>query len=111
MSTITIIELPLFGKKARKLFRATELEKLKKYLMRYPNKGDVIPGTGGIRKMRWTSGDKGKRGGARVVYFYYISGSEIFLMTCYSKTDREDLSESEKKQLRKIIKPLTGKGE
>lgn len=110
MSTIAIIELPSFNKKAAILFRTKELDELKKYLMIHPDKGDIIPSTGGIRKMRWTSGDKGKRGGARVIYFYYIYGSEIFLMTCYSKKDQEDISPSEKKQLRKTVKLLTGKG-
>ena len=109
MNKITITELPPFDKKAAKLFRPTELDELKSYLMLHPDKGDVIPGTGGIRKMRWASGNKGKRGGARVIYFYHVVGTTIYLMTCYTKNEQADISLAVKKQL-KAMAELIKKG-
>lgn len=103
MSQITITELPPFDKKAAKLFRPEELDELKHYLMLHPDKGDVIPGTGGIRKMRWAAGNKGKRGGARVIYFYHVVGTTIYLMTCYTKNEQTDLPSALKKQLKAMV--------
>ncbi len=103
MSDTTIIELPPFSKKVAKILDKKEQEALHGYLIQHPEKGDVIPGTGGIRKLRWAASGRGKRGGARVIYFYHVVGSKIYLMTCYVKKDQDDISPQVKKQLKAVV--------
>ncbi len=108
--SIALIELSVFEKKARKLFSYKELSDLKDFLSKHPDQGDVIPGMGGIRKLRWAAGGKGKRSGARVIYFHYVSGLRLYLMTCYSKNEKEDITTDEKKQLLYTLEQLKNKG-
>jgi hypothetical protein len=71
-------------------------------LVEQPEAGDVIPGSGGVRKMRWAAKGKGKRGGARIIYLYVVVASRIYLLRCYSKNAKTDLTQDEKKRLRQI---------
>lgn len=103
MSDKTIIELPPFSKKVAKILDKEEQEALHLYLIQHPDTGDVIPGTGGIRKLRWAASGRGKRGGARVIYFYHVVGSTIYLMTCYLKKDQDNISPQVKKQLKAVV--------
>lgn len=106
MSTITIVELTHFCKKASRILSDKEREELHLYIAHNPHKGDVIAGTGGARKLRWAAGGRGKRGGARVIYFYHVVGITVYLMTCYAKNERDDLSPADKKQLKAIIEQI-----
>lgn len=106
MSVIAIVELPPFSKKAAKILEKEEIEALRAYLLQYPDKGDVIPGTGGIRKLRWAASGRGKRGGARVIYFYHVVGTTIYLMACYTKNEQDDLSPQVKKQLKAVVEQI-----
>lgn len=106
MSINLITEFPSFTKKAEKIFNKEELSELREFLIENPEKGDVIPATGGLRKMRWASGGKGKRGGARVIYFYHVVGSHIYLMACYTKNEQADLRPEVKKQLKSVIEEI-----
>lgn len=65
------------------------------YLAAHPKSGDVLQGTGGVRKIRWTTGSKGKSGGARVIYFFYNERIPIFLLTTFAKKEKGNLSKSE----------------
>ncbi len=103
MSVITITELPPFSKKVAKVLSQEEQEALRLHLIQYPDEGDVIPGTGGIRKLRWAASGRGKRGGARVIYFYHVVGTTIYLMACYTKNEQDDISPAVKKQLKAIV--------
>ena len=67
-----------------------------------PDAGDVITGTGGLRKIRWTSVGKGKRGGSRVIYFHAVAQSQIRMLLIYRKGIKDDLTPKEKSVLRKI---------
>jgi len=80
--------------------------KLHEYLQEQPERGDIIPGINGIRKVRFAAGGKGKRGGARIIYYYHVSDSEIFLIKAYAKSKKEDLSSAEKKDLRNFVNQL-----
>ena len=73
--------------------------------MLQPEFGDLIPETGGLRKIRWAESGrgKGKRGGLRIIYYWYARRSLIYLLVMYSKSDRDDLSAEEKKTLRKLV--------
>lgn len=106
MSVIAIVELPPFSRKAAKILEKEEIEALRAYLLQYPGKGDVIPGTGGIRKLRWAASGRGKRGGARVIYFYHVAGTAIYLMACYTKNEQDGLSPQVKKQLKAVAEQI-----
>jgi hypothetical protein len=67
-----------------------------------PDAGDVIPETGGVRKVRWRRGGSGKRGGARVIYFYHDSNRPLYLLLVYAKAHREDMTLDEKRTMRKF---------
>jgi hypothetical protein len=73
-----------------------------------PDAGDVIPGAGGARKLRWAAKGRGKRGGVRVIYVYVVIDARIYLLRCYSKNVRADLTADEKRELRKIAAHLKG---
>lgn len=70
-----------------------------------PEEGDLIPGAGGIRKLRWRDSrrGKGKRGGLRIIYYCFLSDEEIWLLTLYGKDEAADLSKDEKAQLRRAL--------
>ncbi|MGH6894635.1 MAG: type II toxin-antitoxin system RelE/ParE family toxin [Dongiaceae bacterium] len=72
------------------------------YLAANPMAGDVIPGTGGIRKLRWRAKSKGKSGGARVIYYTYDELQPIFALLIYGKGEADDLTADEKRTLSKI---------
>jgi hypothetical protein len=74
------------------------------YLLRRPEVGDLIQGSGGIRKVRWAAAGKGKRGGVRVIYFWAAARGVFFMLDIYAKSEKEDLTPDELKVLRKLVK-------
>lgn len=94
---ITVAETQLFARAAEKIWSEDELAELVDHLAHHPEAGDVIPGTGGVRKLRWARLGSGKRGGARVVYFYYRSDCPVYLLLAYAKAQASDLTADEKK--------------
>jgi hypothetical protein len=100
------VELPAFTRfRADYLdderFRALQIE-----LMEQPEKGDVIEGTGGLRKLRRPDPrrGKGKRGGLRVIYYWWADGRQFWLFTLYDKAEMDDLSAKEKGLLKEMLK-------
>ena len=81
----TVVETESFIKQAAALWSAAELDDLKDYLARNPLAGDEIPGTGGLRKLRWGRAGMGKRGRRRVIYYYYNETAPIYLFMAYAK--------------------------
>jgi len=81
-------------------YRALQL-----HLARDPEAGDVIPGTGGFRKVRWADRrrGKGKRGGLRVIYYYLVADTQIWFMSVFSKNESDDLNGKEKRALKAAI--------
>lgn len=98
-------ETSLFTRRLIERLTDTEYLELQTALILQPELGDLIPDTGGIRKLRWseTRRGKGKRGGVRVIYYWYTAGSLIYFLHIYSKSERADLSDDEKKALRGLI--------
>ena len=80
-----------------------ELGALQRHLIEQPDDGDIIPGTGGIRKIRWGAKGRGKRGGVRVIYYWRTAKSHIYLMGVYGKNETADLTSKEKDYLRKLV--------
>jgi len=76
------------------------------YIARNPEAGDVIPESGGVRKVRWSRAGAGKRGGARVIYFYHDDTRPLYLLLVYAKGRKEDLSDDEKRAVRKLAARL-----
>lgn len=66
----------------------------------------IIPGTGGVRKLRWGLEGRGKRGGAGVIYFYHSADLPLFALTAYAKNEREDLTQGDKNDFRRLTKLL-----
>ena len=95
----TVVELPEFIKRSEGLLSEDARMHLIEYLVAFPTAGVLIRGTGGIRKLRWASKSKGKRGGHRVLYYYSDRKTPLFLLTVFDKASRADLSEKECKQL------------
>lgn len=83
-----------------------ERAELVAYLAYNPTAGDVIPGAGGVRKLRWALEGRGKRGGARVIYFYHDMQMPLYLMTVYAKNERENVSQAEINTLQKVARAL-----
>ena len=76
------------------------------YLAYHPNAGDLIPGTGGVRKLRWRLEGRGKRGGARVIYFYHSIDVPLFALTAFAKNEKTDLSQADRNEFRTLTRLL-----
>ena len=102
----TIVELPEFLRKSEKLL--SELEKLSviNYLASHPASGDIMQGTGGIRKLRWSAHGKGKSGGVRIIYYFHNESMPLFLLTLFGKGEKSNLTKSERNELSKFTSLL-----
>jgi mRNA-degrading endonuclease RelE of RelBE toxin-antitoxin system len=100
---ITVVELPGFAKAAGGVLTPDEIDGLTLFLANNPDDGEVIPGTGGLRKMRWAAKGKGKRGGARVIYYFRDLNMPLYLLTLYAKGEKVRLSEADKRQARALV--------
>ena len=83
-----------------------DLMELQEHLNIYPETGEIIKKTGGVRKMRWAVKNKGKRGGIRVLYIDFISYEKIYLLMVYPKSKKENITDNEKKVIRKLVEEL-----
>ena len=79
---------------------------LQGFLSSHPEAGDIIRGTGGIRKIRWTMSGRGKRGGSRVVYYWVTARDHIYLLTVYAKGVKDDLTAAEREAWRKAAEAI-----
>ena len=100
------VELPAFAKYRSEYLSEEAFRGLQNFLMATPEAGDVIEGTGGLRKLRYADATrgKGKRGGLRVIYYWWVSGAQFWLFILYNKDEMVDLSPKERKLLKDLIK-------
>ena len=96
------IESPAFTEDVQRLLTDEDYAKLQLHLAEYPFTGDLIKDTGGLRKIRWAAGGKGKSGGVRVIYFHVVADAQIRMILIYKKGIKDDLTPKEKKILRKL---------
>lgn len=96
------IETPIFTEDVTDLLSDDEYAKLQLFLAANPDVGDLIQGTGGLRKVRWTAGGKGKSGGVRVIYYDASDLDQIRMLLIYKKGIKDDVSPKEKAILREI---------
>ena len=99
----TVIETDVFVRAAAQVWTDAERVAFIDWLAANPDSGDVVPGSGGCRKVRWTRTGMGKRGGARVIYFNRLEQGEIWLLMVYVKAKFDNLPASFLKQLREAI--------
>jgi mRNA-degrading endonuclease RelE of RelBE toxin-antitoxin system len=100
---MVIIETPIFTKTIKSLMSEDDYRQLQSALVIRPDMGDLIPGSGGLRKLRWRTPGRGKRGGVRVIYYWVMSREEIWMLLAYAKAKKEDLSPQQLKLLRRIV--------
>jgi len=96
-------EFAPFTRRVMELLDDDELEQVQLLLLAQPDAGKVIPKSGGLRKLRVAAKGHGKRGGARIIYFWVVAHDRILLLDIYAKNEQEDLSAGELKQLRCLI--------
>jgi len=99
---VSVVETPEFLAAARRIMDEEERGLLVDYLARNPAAGDLIPGTGGVRKLRWALEGRGKRGGTRVIYYYHSDAMPIFALTAYAKNERADISQADRNDFRRL---------
>ncbi|MBM3565153.1 MAG: addiction module toxin RelE [Alphaproteobacteria bacterium] len=96
---LTVIEVDPFPARAARLWDEEEKSAFIDFIARNPKAGDLVSGAGGIRKVRWAASGRGKRGGARVIYYFYDETAPLFLLTAYAKSEQADLSPDEKRKV------------
>ena len=100
------IEAPAFERIRERYLDDDEYRLLQAALMVDPDSGDVIGGSGGIRKVRWATRGGGKRGGLRVIYYWIARRGRVLMLTVYRKSEASDLTPKEVKALRALVKSL-----
>jgi hypothetical protein len=102
---LTFFETTAFTRQITELLDDVEYGELQGALVVNPDAGDLIRGTGGIRKIRWSQSGrgKGKRGGIRVMYYWHAADDAIYMLLAYSKDERDDLTAAQKRTLKKLV--------
>ena len=89
--SITFVESPLFSKLIYNYLDEDEYAALQWTLAMRPEQGKIIPGSGGLRKVRWAAKGRGKRGGSRIIYYWQQADGEIWMLTIYAKNEAENI--------------------
>jgi hypothetical protein len=100
---VVIVETKSFTTRIGDLLEDDDYRTLQLELVQRPTAGSVIPGSGGLRKLRWAVAGRGKRGGARVIYFWHPESARILMLFAYAKNEREDLTVAQRQALRRIV--------
>jgi len=108
---MAIQETPEFAKEADRILGRVQHDELLTFLGMNPTAGVVVPGTGGLRKVRWAIPGRGKRGGARVIYYFHNESVPLLALDLYAKNEQEEITADQKKRFRLIVDAFTkGKG-
>ena len=99
------IEAPAFTRYVSAYLPDDEYRQVQMQLAAYPQRGDLMPGTGGFRKLRWRDlkRGKGRRGGLRIIYYYFQADQQIWLITVYGKDEASDLTSKQVKALKSAL--------
>jgi mRNA-degrading endonuclease RelE of RelBE toxin-antitoxin system len=97
------IETPFFTKALDRYLDDDEYRELQTHLDKYPDSGKVVPGSGGVRKLRWAAEGRGKRGGLRIIYYLRLTRGELWMLTIYGKNVRENISANVLKAMKEAI--------
>ena len=97
------VETPTFTRLVLSLMEDNDYIRLQKALLKQPDLGKVIRGTGGIRKVRWAGSGRGKRGGLRVIYYWQVADDQIWMLLAYPKNEQDDLTPTQARQLKLLV--------
>jgi len=100
---LVFLETSIFTRQIAALLPDEELTALQWALMSDPERGDLIRGSGGLRKLRWAGSGRGKRGGLRIIYYWHVPGEAILLLLAYPKNEQSDLSPAQIQILKSLI--------
>lgn len=100
---IAVAEVPEYIRRAEKLLSAEERRDVIDYLASHPKAGDLVEGTGGVRKLRWGRGGQGKSGGVRVIYYFHSEAMPLYLLTLFAKNERANISKAERNDLADLV--------
>ena len=100
---MVIIETPIFTRRIQAVLSEEEYRLLQIQLANRPDSSKIIRGSGGLRKLRWSAGGHGKRGGIRVIYYWFVSSDTLLLLFAYPKSEQEELTPEQVKQLKKVV--------
>ena len=100
---MVIVEFPSFTRAITALLSDDQYRDLQNALVDNPELGSLIPGTRGLRKVRWSMTGRGKRGGIRVIYYWWISGEKLLMLAAYPKNVQDDLTPVQKKILTRLV--------
>lgn len=103
---LTIAEVPEYIRRAEKLLTEEERREVVDYLAANPKAGDLMEGTGGVRKLRWGRQGRGKSGGVRVIYYVHSDRMPLYLLTLFAKNERANLSKAERNELAGLVDML-----
>jgi len=98
----TIVEPPEFQRKASTLLSVDASARIINYLAAPPTAGDIMPGTGGIRKWRWSVQGKGESGGVRVIYYFHNESMPLFFLSVFGKGEKANITKAESNDLAKL---------
>jgi len=101
---LTFVETHVFTRRVTELLLDAQYRALQWTLGMVPDHGDVIPGTGGLRKVRWGIQGRGKRGGLRVIYYWHKPAEVIYLLLVFEKTRRADLTPEQRRALARLVR-------
>jgi hypothetical protein len=104
-SPVEFVETRVFTRRVLGLLSDEEYRLLQWALILRPDAGDVIPGAGGLRKLRWRLAGRGTLGGARLIYYFHVGPGRIYLLLIYPKNERSDLTPAERRALHALIAP------
>ena len=102
----TVAETPIFTRQTEKLFSDEDKRELIDFLAENPLAGDEIPGTGGVRKLRFAASGRGKRGGARVIYYFLDETMPLYALLAYAKNAQDDMTPDEKRVVVALVVAL-----
>lgn len=103
---MTVVETDRFLKDASRLMPEAERTELIGFIAANPESGDLIPVTGGVRKLRWALPGRGKSGGARVIYYFHSEQLPVFMLAAYGKSEKANLSNAERNAMAKLVPML-----
>ena len=101
---MTFVETPVFTEAIREFLADDSHRALQAALVLRPEQGAVIPGTGGLRKIRWSGKSHGKSGGYRIIYYWHVASETIYMLFVYPKNKQEDLTPLQKKLLAQLVR-------
>jgi hypothetical protein len=103
---ISVIEVEPFLSRSAAIWSDDERSTFIDFIARNPLAGRIIPGTGGVRKIRWSRAGLGKRGGARIIYYFYNANRPVYLLTAYAKARQPDLTPGQKRVIIAIVEEI-----